>query len=800
MIDCLLIGFNSSNFPDYVRMVKAMGEDSGAFKDLELAYIEHQNKPYQSMDILNHFYAEGKESHKPFHNADFVWPVITYLGSYLNRHGLTFDYVNLFQTEKELLKEKLLANEYLTIAITTTLYVSPHPVMEIVSFIRKYNKTARIVVGGPHIANSSKVADEASLQSFFKYLGGDFYVISSEGEATLVNLINAFKQGADLAAVENIAYRRGKEFVLTAQTIERSSLEENMVDYTIFPRAEFGEFISTRTAKSCPFTCSFCAFPERAGKYVYEGVEIVEHELNHIRELGGVSTVTFIDDTFNVPKGRFKEILRMMIRNGYGFRWNSTYRCDHGDEEAIELMAEAGCEGVFLGIESGSDTMLKTMNKTAKRQDYIRAIPLLSKAGISTYASLVVGFPTETYETLQETIDLVEEAKPDFFRAQLWYCDPVTPIWRQREKYGIKGSAFNWSHDTMDARTASDLIDRMFIGVENSVWLPQNGFEQWSTFYLQRKGMSLERIKTFLRSFNAAIKERLLDPGRREISPELLESLKQSCQFDKTSEPDLTPVELLSGARYLAAEEHWADVFRAETQPAEAPRPAVTKAAAEPARLDFAPERKLAESLKAQYGERLPELLLAAYGLLLARRQGTDASNVVASFEERAAGGALPVRVGAGGASDFAALLRETGRQRELGAEHGRFAFHILSSEARARVRGIRAPRFRHGFVYRHGDGAGGELARALKSYPAVAAGLALTFEAFESEGHLDLRFSYAKSEYGREECEQMAIELLALLASVAADPAAPLAELATTAVPREVAGTGPGSGVSAVS
>ena len=44
-----------------------------------------------------------------------------------------------------------------------------------------------------------------------------------------------------------------------------------------------------------------------------------------------------------------------MIRKKYGFRWNSFYRCDQGDEETIKLMAEAGCEGVFLGVESGSD-------------------------------------------------------------------------------------------------------------------------------------------------------------------------------------------------------------------------------------------------------------------------------------------------------------------------------------------------------------------------------------------------------------------------------------------------------------
>ena len=94
----------------------------------------------------------------------------------------------------------------------------------------------------------------------------------------------------------------------------------------------------------------------------------MEQELNAIREIGTVTTLTFIDDMFNVPKARFKEMLRMMIDNQYGFKWNCFYRSDHGDEEAIELMGKAGCEGVFLGVESGSDAMLEKMNKTARRE------------------------------------------------------------------------------------------------------------------------------------------------------------------------------------------------------------------------------------------------------------------------------------------------------------------------------------------------------------------------------------------------------------------------------------------------
>jgi anaerobic magnesium-protoporphyrin IX monomethyl ester cyclase len=534
MKDCLIIGFNDVNFGDYVSMVRAMGEDSGAYRDLNLAFIEFENQAMRSMDMLNVFRHKGSEQ-KAFHNADFLWPVVLYLGTYLHRRGFSFDYVNLFQLEKEELKEKLLKNDILTIAITTTLYVSAYPIQEIISFIREYNDTAKIVVGGPYIHNLMRVTDPLSVQHMFKYIAADFYIISQEGELTLANLIRALKHKSDLDQVGNLAYQKDDNYILTATSIESNSLEENMVDYTLFPTDRWTEFASLRTAKSCPFSCAFCGFPQRAGKYKYLSVELVEKELDLIREIGTVTSLTFIDDTFNVPKERFRELLQMMIKNNYGFKWNSFYRCDHGDEQTIELMAKAGCEGVFLGVESGSDTMLGIMNKTARRKDYLKSIPLLREMGISTHANVIVGFPGETWETYQETISLVETARPDFFRAQLWYADPVTPIWSKREQYGIKGSAFTWSHKTMDYKMACDWVDEMFLSVKNSIWLPQNGFEQWSTFYLQRKGMSLDQIKWFVKCFNEIIKEKLRSPGKKDSSPELIENLQAGCQSELTS-------------------------------------------------------------------------------------------------------------------------------------------------------------------------------------------------------------------------------------------------------------------------
>jgi radical SAM superfamily enzyme YgiQ (UPF0313 family) len=246
------------------------------------------------------------------------------------------------------------------------------------------------------------------------------------------------------------------------------------------------------------------------GKYVYYGLDFLEAELDKL-QARGVSTLSYIDDTFNVPKNRFKEILKLKIKNGYTFKWNSFYRCDFGDEETVALMKESGCEGVFLGIESGSTKVLERMNKALRPTHVRKMVPLLREAGILTYASLIVGFPGETEETFEETMQMISEARPDFFRVQLWYCDKNTPVWKDREAYGLTGDAFSWSHNTMDIGKAVQLMEKAFLTQYDSTWLPEDSFEFWSVFYLQRRGYSLKQIKCFADKFRVIIaKQKLL--------------------------------------------------------------------------------------------------------------------------------------------------------------------------------------------------------------------------------------------------------------------------------------------------
>lgn len=528
-IDCLFIGHNEINFEEYEKIAKKMGINSGVYRDLNLNYIRFNNKPYTAAGIFNLINNAGKK-YKSIKFGETFSAAIAYLGSYLNRNGFTFDYVNSFQDENVKLTEKLEKSNILTIAVLTTLYVFALPIIEIIEFIKKYNQAAKIIVGGPFVSTQVRTQNSMALEFLFEdTIQADFFVNSSQGEAALVKIIHALKNNLPVEQIENIYYRIDNKLVSTPILKEDNHLSENPVGWNLFS-GSIGEYVNVRTAISCPFSCSFCGFPEHAGKHQVLDVKGIEKELNMLDKIETLKSINFIDDTFNVPLKRFKEILGMMIENKYHFKWHSYFRCQYADREMVEMMKESGCEGVFLGIESGNEQILKNMNKASQLDKYLEGIALLKEYEIVTFGSFITGFPGETQNTVQDTIKFIKASGIDFYRTQLWYCEPITPIWKEREKYKIKGESFEWSHAAMNSRTACDLIDEMFLSIEDPIWVPQYNFDFDSIWHLIHQGMNPEDVKFFLRTFYKGVREKLLDPNQKEVGFEVIKQLMRVCR------------------------------------------------------------------------------------------------------------------------------------------------------------------------------------------------------------------------------------------------------------------------------
>jgi p-methyltransferase len=367
-------------------------------------------------------------------------------------------------------------------------------------------------VGGPHIFNVCTDFDLATQDLVLDTMGADIYIFDSQGEGTLAHLVEQLRANGsgDIARVPNLVYRDRGGLLRTPRLPERNPSEEMGVDWRQFDPSFFTPTAYMRTARSCPFTCAFCNYPAMAGKHEMMSVQAVEQELRMLHE-AGCKNVIFIDDTFNVPLPRFKEICRMMIRNKFNFKWVSFFRCSNSDDEAFDLMAESGCIGVLLGIESGDQQVLDIMNKAVKIEKYFNGVRKLKERGVIAYTLFFFGHPGETPETAQHTIDFVRETAPDFYLAQLYFHDAKVPIHRRAEEFVIQGGGYNWKHKTMDWREASQWVEHMYQTIDNSTILPLYGIGLWTLPYLVGKGITQDQFKRFTRVANDMLVKSLPD-------------------------------------------------------------------------------------------------------------------------------------------------------------------------------------------------------------------------------------------------------------------------------------------------
>lgn len=236
-----------------------------------------------------------------------------------------------------------------------------------------------------------------------------------------------------------------------------------------------------------------------SGEHTLSSIDSIRNELRFL-VAGGLKQIIFVDDTFNVPLPRFKQLCRMMIEEKFNLKWFSFFRCSNADDETFDLMKESGCVGVFLGIESGDQQILNNMNKFANLEKYREGIRKLHERDIFTFAAFIVGFPGETKQSVMNTINFIEECPPTFFSPQLYFHDPITRINHRREEFGIEGSHYRWRHNSMCWEEGAEWLDYMVRRIDNSISLTLYGFSIWAIPYMMQNGFTLDQVKGFGRT------------------------------------------------------------------------------------------------------------------------------------------------------------------------------------------------------------------------------------------------------------------------------------------------------------
>jgi anaerobic magnesium-protoporphyrin IX monomethyl ester cyclase len=234
------------------------------------------------------------------------------------------------------------------------------------------------------------------------------YVVLGEGEWTFLNLIRYFEKKHDqgMAKIRGIAYRKNGKVLKTGEPGPIKDLDSLPI-----PSKHF-TYPHVSSSRGCAWNCSFCGSPEFWGRKIrWRSPEKFVEELELLFRKG-VTFFYFSDDTFTIDPKRVIKICKRIIEKNLKIAWYAISRVDQVNEEMLYWMRKAGCIQISYGVESGSDQIRKVLGKPVKTGQIKRAFALTTRYGILSRAYFIYGAPGETWETIQETIDLMDEIKP----------------------------------------------------------------------------------------------------------------------------------------------------------------------------------------------------------------------------------------------------------------------------------------------------------------------------------------------------------------------------------------------------
>jgi radical SAM superfamily enzyme YgiQ (UPF0313 family) len=164
------------------------------------------------------------------------------------------------------------------------------------------------------------------------------------------------------------------------------------------------------TSRGCPYRCIYCTVAGTPWKP--RSAESVMKELRFLKQKYDIKLVSFFDETFTIDKKRVMALCNAMIKENMDIKWYCNTRANLLDEELVIAMRDAGCRGMSIGIESGSQKILDAASKRITVAEAKESIRLAKKHGIKVLCSFIFGLPGETWETVQETIDFIKETLP----------------------------------------------------------------------------------------------------------------------------------------------------------------------------------------------------------------------------------------------------------------------------------------------------------------------------------------------------------------------------------------------------
>lgn len=433
-----------------------------------------------SLNFLNLYFQAHRNSREALRRLqDEAPPFVSlngpYLCQFLESRGFRAELVPLYSADPERLASAL-ARGPRAVALSTTFLPFAAQIDAIAGAIRRQAPKSLLIAGGIQVWKSfqhrtlsergviaenirAAVGEHNYLMDPKRHSPVDLFVVSDAGEETLAEILRCLREGADPRALPNVAWQSEEGWRINPVSPE--PYHEVRVDWSRVGLRPAPVYLPVQAGLGCGFRCAFCDFAGLRPVRTRDTQSLIG-EIRTMPPHQGVRRVYFTDDNLFPTRQRVKEVCAELIRSGMDLRWRGLIRVDGVDDEAAELMARSGCLEVLLGIESGDAGMLRRMNKRVTPEQILAGVEILSRHGIHTKSTFIVGFPGETPETLANTAALLN-AYPTGGEAThrfLFFQFAVLPLSRAaspqfRKEYGIEGYGYRWRHATMTSDEAA---------------------------------------------------------------------------------------------------------------------------------------------------------------------------------------------------------------------------------------------------------------------------------------------------------------------------------------------------------
>lgn len=396
----------------------------------------------------------------PTHETQQLLPDlgIGFIASALRENLYSVDFIDMERdgVEVEELIRRVREKSYFMVGIKVFSFGIPESA-EVIKAVREAAPSTRIIIGGPH----ATYAYEDAMKTFSEV---DVAIIG-EGEQAVVELAKAFEKGQGLERIESIYYRQNGQLKLNprktfldlsqipipAWDLMDPRLYRNYENLWFFSKGDTIANISI--SRGCPFKCTFCSdFISSGRKVRYRKTDDVIEEIKRLQGYYGVDEIHLTDSIFTNNKRNAYEFCESLIRQNIKIHWATPYgtRLDTLDAGLLRAMDESGCYGTSVGIESGSTKILKFMKKGITREKIEEKLQLIkSTTNFLVQGFFILGYPTETKETIQETIDFACRLPLDIAAFAPFRVTPGTEIAGYLEENEPESNP-DWSNQTIE--------------------------------------------------------------------------------------------------------------------------------------------------------------------------------------------------------------------------------------------------------------------------------------------------------------------------------------------------------------